>query len=369
MNPNSTTISLTQSNSSTSLVFRASRASLEQYQSVMERLQDIIIGFQNWNDRLSLKLIKWSFKVSNITLGQRVRPEQLELIKKQIEKLVSKILVDPLGFSADRSPNAMLKEPMLDREWVWEKAVLDDYLEKTGVDLSPFDNQKIDPKPHEFAKAMLMWLRTFTNLENSAKVSTVSGSTNTLIIHTSNSNSSPSMVVSFRGRVSTTSHAQMGLSVPSQGSHRGGIQKFNYAFYLKLAQDAIRIERLKEEKRLLKKEVIISQHFRQELQENLRQRVEEAKIAIAEHEKVIDTRIGSMQSNYQGAINNLQSTVDAQARQTQYLQQQMSNSETRARQLEQQLHQANVKTQSLEREVEILRDEVDDLEDSSCSIM
>lgn len=118
----------------------------------LDRLADILERFQNCNDDLSQQLFKWGSNAVILTaIAEGMDLSEFKVkVEKELETLAREILVNPMTHQP-------LQVPLIDREWVWEKSILDDYLELSNI--SPFDGLPIQAKTHEFALAMINWLK------------------------------------------------------------------------------------------------------------------------------------------------------------------------------------------------------------------
>lgn len=119
----------------------------------------ILETYALWEDPLSQHLFKWGVKVLEMANpeGEKLTLQQAqEKFQKKIQHLFQKILVNPL----DDSPNSpRLEHPVLERDWVWEKAFLESYL--TLNNLSPFDGKPMEEmRPHLFAEEMIKWTKS-----------------------------------------------------------------------------------------------------------------------------------------------------------------------------------------------------------------
>lgn len=101
-----------------------------------------------WKDHLSFQIRVWSSKVA------RTHPKAVRDVGASIQELAQKILVNPLD-------GAHLQNPVLERTWVWEKWMYDDYVKIMGASHSicPFDGQPLAAAlPHTFAQKIMTWL-------------------------------------------------------------------------------------------------------------------------------------------------------------------------------------------------------------------
>lgn len=115
---------------------------------------------QEWKDRLSYELRYWTTKTA-LCIGEGSQ----ERLTMRVAKLLSKVLANPL------LPSAPLRNPIVERGWVWEQSLFDDY--SSLINLSPFDGQPMErPRPHELAKQFLVAVRLYLDQSNQSSTST-----------------------------------------------------------------------------------------------------------------------------------------------------------------------------------------------------
>ncbi|MDF2577660.1 MAG: hypothetical protein K0S74_1144 [Chlamydiales bacterium] len=357
------------------LFLRPTRSRVEQYQSVMERLQGILEKFQEWNDELSLRLREWGLEVSRISLEEMVQPRQAEEVDRQIQRLANDILVNPFksGISGLSKPE-MLKEPVLDRDHVWEKWMLDEYLEICSD--SPYDNQPIEARSHEFAKAMIDWLDSFTCKEIPTENYFGPSSTTALTVHSSNSNSNTSLSLSSLRSLSAPSamilRPKIGWPIGPNEPNREALLKRRLIEYVDLAHKAFQIKECRRKQKENEQQLIVWEQMNLELRRNIELRIEEARKAAAEHERVINGRIDSMENNFKAEIRNQQLSHEAHSRQMQTSIQEANNKSAQLQEQvqhqEHRIHHIVAENQNLYQEVLRLRDEARD-SGSSCTIL
>lgn len=124
------------------------------YNAAISELKSIIGKHQGtYNDPLSERVVVWHKStmdsLSNLKKNG-ANTQELECgLHESINSLRQEILVNPLDGSR-------LKQPFLERNWVWERWMHDDC--STLSPHSPLDNQPMDgATPHEFASEMLAW--------------------------------------------------------------------------------------------------------------------------------------------------------------------------------------------------------------------
>lgn len=107
----------------------------------------------DWNDTLSQDIRVWSVKIAKVDLRALRSLDDVHTIAcASVQELAEKVLLNPL----DGSP---LQEPVLERTWVWEKRMYDDYREL--INRSPFDKEPMAAAlPHTFAQKIMAWLAT-----------------------------------------------------------------------------------------------------------------------------------------------------------------------------------------------------------------
>lgn len=120
--------------------------------SLLGRLDKIKKDHLEWKDPLSIQLRDWIVGFIYFFPNKNDRDEKrIHQMIRKIDYLIRQILVDPLH-------SAPLKEPVLERHYVWERKVLENY--KKYSQNSPFDRQKMNaPETHLFAVSMLNWLK------------------------------------------------------------------------------------------------------------------------------------------------------------------------------------------------------------------
>lgn len=145
-----TPMTSTALNERTSMVLARRQAVLPSQPMQSPPLREILLKFEKSTDWLSLELLQWGAKVIDADLDMDDNSDSVDL-QSRIHELMNNILVNPL----EQNP---LESPVIDRDgWTWESRMLEDYMKKSN--LSPFDAKKIQPKPHAFAKAMLVWAK------------------------------------------------------------------------------------------------------------------------------------------------------------------------------------------------------------------
>lgn len=115
-----------------------------------------------WNDELSNSLRGWA-----LSLIQRGRPDLIQRLTEEelrsaaierIDFLRTHVLFNPLN------PSQTLVDPVLEREWSWEKECLKEWKRidpHPDIPDSPFDGKHMEEeKPHSFAHAILVWAQS-----------------------------------------------------------------------------------------------------------------------------------------------------------------------------------------------------------------
>ncbi len=124
----------------------------------IQELGTIFERYNEWRDRLSLNLHVEGGKIFEditviCTAGQTIPIHVIQDFANRHFSKLNILLVNDL----DRAP---LKDPMLDGEWVWEKEVLD--TAKALSPISPFTGQPFAEIPHQFAKSLIEFIKSFT---------------------------------------------------------------------------------------------------------------------------------------------------------------------------------------------------------------
>ncbi len=124
------------------------------YQEARDELIEILDRYETWNDPFSQRLFRWGVEILPAHLPDDYVPNEEEVAygAQKIEELRKQILISPL----DRAP---LREPVLEREWLWERWQLEDF--QTLYHLSPFDGMPFEEiRRHRFAEELLYWLQS-----------------------------------------------------------------------------------------------------------------------------------------------------------------------------------------------------------------
>lgn len=123
------------------------------YNVALGQLGQILDAHSTWRDPLSQRLFRWGAAVAAIDLSS---PGALLVARARAFALLrelSAILVNPF----DDSP---LRDPVLDGDRVWEGWMLRDYCRIAPGAPSPYSGRPIQIRTHDFAVAMLRWLRS-----------------------------------------------------------------------------------------------------------------------------------------------------------------------------------------------------------------
>ncbi len=128
------------------------------YPTALGQLNSIMLAYENEMDELSDDLFNWCEEV--LTHVEEHPGEGVPAIhafaQEKLRELRYQILINDYDVTnPDPRMTKTLVCPMIDREWIWEKKVLDLYLALSP--LSPFDEQPIQARAHNFALAMLDW--------------------------------------------------------------------------------------------------------------------------------------------------------------------------------------------------------------------
>jgi hypothetical protein len=128
------------------------------YLAAVEELTFILDDYGDSDDFLSKRLHRWGDKVVQPRKIYGSEEAICDHFKKRVRRLMHDILINPMD------PET-LSEPVLDGDWVWEKWILEDYMLKCkivkGYIESPYDECEMEPTPHLFAQAMLVWAKTY----------------------------------------------------------------------------------------------------------------------------------------------------------------------------------------------------------------
>ncbi len=130
------------------------------YAKAYQELKNILATHLQWKDSTSLRLHKWGDKTVRLHTPIPSQDTQafFNVIKNRLEKILGDILLSPIG-------GAPLAEPVIERDWIWEKETLDEFIAlfkrafPSQDPLSPLDNKKLETmRPHAFAKAIVTWI-------------------------------------------------------------------------------------------------------------------------------------------------------------------------------------------------------------------
>lgn len=139
------------------------------FESHINRLGDLLIEYDSWSDPLSENILFWAEETFS-----KVKDEAFEFnetTKNFLLKRIHKLLNKKLLSSFDKAPFkdqriSPLKNPILERDWTWEKEILEDYqtcwqIACQGLPLkSPFDKQEMKTiRSHELAKEIQKWAK------------------------------------------------------------------------------------------------------------------------------------------------------------------------------------------------------------------
>lgn len=135
------------------------------FSDYLDLLTDILSKYSSWQDPISKLLSGWGWEIITIDPEKKefkdLSPEEFEMAKNQINDLKKVILFNPMD-----KQGTMFNELVLEREWPWEKWMLDDYNALFQQPRSPFDGQMHEKaKPHEFAQAIISWLKLLPDVD------------------------------------------------------------------------------------------------------------------------------------------------------------------------------------------------------------
>lgn len=151
-------------------------------------LGEIFVRYNEWEDKLSTNLHLEGAKIFQdlkdiCTAGNRI---QIQVIRDFANKHFTQ-LNNILKNDQDKAP---LRKPFLDGNWIWEEDLLN--VAKALSPISPYTNQPFAERSHDFAKAIIRWIHSFSFIPApSANRSIVPTTNNNAII--ANQNNMPSI--------------------------------------------------------------------------------------------------------------------------------------------------------------------------------
>ncbi|MBF8263699.1 MAG: hypothetical protein HW387_1364 [Parachlamydiales bacterium] len=122
------------------------------YFSAIKDIRTILLAHQHNKDFLSCQLLSWGCDVIQSACDHaNDSVENVYAVAQKQLQVLQKHLTDPIF-------QAPLKEPVLERDWVWESGIHDCYLQHFESS-SPLDEQPMDPHPpiHQLAREMIQW--------------------------------------------------------------------------------------------------------------------------------------------------------------------------------------------------------------------
>jgi len=335
------TVTVTASAASSAHVHQTTTLILKLKPSLKESLVDsintlaqILDTYESWEDHLSLRLYEWGARVIEVAPKfNKDTDANLKLkVDEYIHVLMREILLNPLN-------GLPLKDPILDREWVWEKSMLDEY--KTLSLLSPYDAKPINATVHLFAKAMLGWVQSlpYTSeclLKYSASPENASTSTNV----------TPSMQFSEKVMLLMAYSRMAGVAMECQNHINGTIQ-------------------LKEAKRLLVQ-------CRRDTEERIREATARAEKNAKEREDEINKNTASLEKSHKttiaGVEKHYQTELGVASQNNKALQTKFTNSQNVVTQLSNRVATVEDLYKKAQAEVKRLRSEVDNMDSGGCII-
>jgi hypothetical protein len=235
---------------------------------------DILWDYKDWTDPLSKSLSQWGVDV--LKLKSVTDEGLLNTALTMIEYLQKNILVNPLD-CVNHSP---LSDPVLERQWTWEKSWFKQWplIDDTG--LSPFDKQPMGAvKPHTFALEMLKWLGGLP-LNTPKTLATSSPTPN---------NSSPLIV-------------QAGLISP--------VNKSLFTFLLnKAAQNYAVIASVRDVRQDIVKTSKLAEKLTEQTKKQCEQEREKLQEDMKAHEKRLAERLEHIDLNHESTVNVLKSDI------------------------------------------------------------
>lgn len=296
------------------------------YRSYIDHLVDILLKYEEWNDPLSVRLLKWGDRTYVSASEQEfvLNAETMIKAKKRINKLLKNVLINPL----DTSP---LLDPVLERHWTWERVFLEDY--QTLTSKSDYDNEEMNPMvPHKFARKMIVWANTII-----FEIDTpVSASTDVIPAESSN----PSYI--DRTLVVPTNHPE--------------VNALKLLFYQQFIQAAISREAVRQDLRgQINSTRRMMVQLRSETRALIAQEVERAERNAEAHEAVIDQRFNHVEQIHGETVDLLRTRIQDDEREIQNIRTELHGSEMKN--LEQERSIAHLRACYLQkaREVESLR--------------
>jgi hypothetical protein len=261
----------------------------------LDDLTEILLDHESWNDPLSKRMFKWGAKVLQFDLTKDLELSKVfqSNVKKQIDRLATKILVNHL----DKAP---LKNPLLvNNEFVWEEWMLNDYLDLPKT--SSFDQEQFkNVVPHAFAQEMLEWMETINSFlpvfdAPSTSLIPVQGQEGRMVVN-------KPIVLSQSAMTSHTANAQQ-------------VAQFKLISYTMLVQNM----HLKRNMRSMRKEIEHSTRavelFREQMQLIIREEKALAERQANAHEQALNQRIGHIEKAHETTVNVLNSRIDANSQQ------------------------------------------------------
>ncbi len=134
------------------------------FQGAFDELTQILDAHRNNQhlDFLSYRIFRWSTPIfqAAYTEGNYRQDNEQEIVRlahSSIDVLVHDILVNPLSFNSVTKRNNPLRDPVRERDWVWER---EDYEAcQTLFTRSPLDGGEMlrEPPPHVLARRTMAW--------------------------------------------------------------------------------------------------------------------------------------------------------------------------------------------------------------------
>jgi hypothetical protein len=250
-------------------------------QEEIDKISDIMWAYKDWKDPLSKDMSRWG--VDLFKLRDVPENELVDAALHMVDTLQKKILVNPLDY-VNHSP---LEEPVLERQWTWEKSWLEKWPLLDGTGISPFDKLPMQAtKPHFFAIKMLNWLHSLPLTSNQPPLVIANNPTNgnakalicpTTALSATTLDRSAKMVISFLVKKAATTYATV-----------ANVRDTRY----EMAETAELAEKLTEQ-------------TKQMIAEETEQLKEEMKA----HEKKLDERIENIEVNHDGTVKVLDGQI------------------------------------------------------------
>lgn len=289
----------------------------------LNELTQIFVEYETWNDPLSEKLFEWGANVLKFDTAHESEFSELfhTNVRNCINQLATEILVNPLG-------GGQLQTPILvDEEWVWEAAVLSDYINSCpGIPVNPLSRDKQPIQniiPHAFAQKMIQWTKKINSFISTFDFPSVS------IITVGEQGA----LMSLPRSIASSSSAMTSPSAARQIA----FLKFNY--YTVLAQNVL----TKRELQLMRTEIEQGTRsvalFREQLQAMIRQERDLAESRARAHEHQLNEHLETIQEAHTTEVTVLNERINDGLHQIRNTQEQVTLAEQNCHAREEQIRQ------------------------------